>query len=121
MKRADWIARISVEEAAERMEVDLETLRRALRRERLPASFGFYVKEENANKGSYVIPRERFEAYMRGDDLARDMLDFAALAERIADALEKRIAGKIADVVKTTTERAGSTGFTAVGKSRTGR
>lgn len=70
MKAADWTVRMPVEEAAARMQMDVEPLKAAMRRSKNPfTAFGFCAKEDGAERGSYIIIRERFEAWMAARDI----------------------------------------------------
>lgn len=93
-RRAD---NVSVLEAAERLNVHQDTIRAGLISKQLPFGTAVQCKRNN----SYIIPRERFEIWIAGRDLAQtsvlqnqvlklilqklDLMDLSDAKEKTAD------------------------------------
>lgn len=62
--------RISVEEAAEMLSMNVQQVRVLMQRGKLP--IGIVYKAEGSSNNGYYIYKSRIEAYLRGDDLLID-------------------------------------------------
>jgi hypothetical protein len=57
--------RVSIEEAAQRLHVNKDTVRAGL----ISKSFKFGAAVKGKRNYSYIIPRQRFEIWLSGEDL----------------------------------------------------
>jgi hypothetical protein len=93
-ERATKAKIVTTKEAAQRLDMNLAELQ-AWMRSSDPPPFGYYIKKDGCKRGDFIIHEKQLQGYINGEIGRTPKIDYAKLAEKVAENLQGGIIGAI--------------------------